>query len=489
MTHLKYLFFLIGFHTFSQVERSSELFQIIKEKDSLLFDIGFNTCDIRQFEQLVSEDFEFYHDKGGITHSKQDFIASIKDGLCLSPYKSRRELIDSSLNVFPMERNGVLYGAVETGIHQFYEKNDNTVEHLSGIAQFSHLWLLENGEWMLSRCLSYDHKDMEKSDDETLLFIDANETNRWLKQQHILALGIGYIEHGELKQLSVFGELEAGKPAPQHTIWNVASLTKPVTALVALKLINKGKWNLDEPLSNYYTDPDIAENPFSKKLTTRMVLSHQTGFPNWRADTLSFNFEPGTSYHYSGEGYEYLRKALESKFGKSFDQLATRLIFKPLKMKHTCFFWNSKVDETAFAKWHTKTGERYPTYKNKKPNAADDLLTTVEDYLKFMLHILNGAGLSDQLQREMVAEQVRVNPYKHFGLGWCIDENINSQNDFALVHGGNDIGVHTIVFLIPHTKNGLLIFTNSDNGTAAFEPVLKKFLGVDGQGIFEVEMK
>ena len=106
-----------------------------------------------------------------------------------------------------------------------------------------------------------------------------------------------------------------------------------------------------------------------------------------------------------------------------------------------------------------------------------------------MLHILNGAGLSDQLQREMVAEQVRVNPYKHFGLGWCIDENINSQNDFALVHGGDDIGVHTIVFLIPHTKNGLLIFTNSDNGTAAFEPVLKKFLGVDGQGIFEVEMK
>lgn len=489
MTQLKYLLFLISINAFCQADRSSELFKTIKEKDSLLFEIGFNTCDINQFNELIHADFEFYHDQGGITHSKSDFIFGIQNGMCQSDYRSRRELIDSTLQVFPMKKNGIIYGAIETGVHQFYERTINETEHLSGIAQFSHLWILENNTWLLSRCLSYDHKDIFEPYNEALLFTDPNETNRWLKQQNILALGIGYVEHGKLKQLSVFGELEAGKPAPQHTIWNVASLTKPITALVALTLIDKKKWNLDEPLSNYYTDPDIAGNPFSKKLTTRMILSHQTGFPNWRTDTLSFDFEPGTRYQYSGEGYEYLRKALENKFGKSLDQLATELIFKPLKMKNTHFFWNSSVNETVFAKWHTKTGELYPTYKNQTANGADDLLTTVEDYLKFTLHVLNGAGLSNKLQEEMVADQVRVNPYKHFGLGWCIDENINSRNDFALVHGGDDIGVHTIVFLIPQTKNGLLIFTNSDNGTAAFEPILKKFLGDDGQGIFEVEMK
>lgn len=68
-------------------------------------------------------------------------------------------------------------------------------------------------------------------------------------------------------------------------------------------------------------DPDIADNPYVKKLTTRIILSHQTGFPNWRGNNadgkLTFEFEPGTKYQYSGEGYEYLRKALEKKFKKS----------------------------------------------------------------------------------------------------------------------------------------------------------------------------
>lgn len=89
----------------------------------------------------------------------------------------------------------------------------------------------------------------------------------------------------------------------------------------------------------------------------------------------------------------------------------------------------------------------------------------------------------------MVFEQVRINDYKHFGLGWWIDENINSEGDFAMVHGGDDIGVHTIAFIIPKTKQGLIIFTNSDNGTGAFQQLLLKYLGENGQGIMEVEMK
>jgi CubicO group peptidase (beta-lactamase class C family) len=117
------------------------------------------------------------------------------------------------------------------------------------------------------------------------------------------------------------------------------------------------------------------------------------------------------------------------------------------------------------------------------------LLTTVEDYSKFLVHILNGAGLSDKLYKEMIADQVRINDYKHFGLGWWVDENINENKDFALVHGGDDIGVHTIAFIVPKTKQALLIFTNCDNGPNAFAEILVKFLGKDGEGILNIEMK
>jgi CubicO group peptidase (beta-lactamase class C family) len=480
---------VITFSSYAQVDKKSELYKIIKVKDRLLFDVGFNTRDITKFENLISDNFEFYHDQNWITKSKSAFIASIESGLFKLDYKASRRLIDSTLEIYPLKRNGILYGALERGSHSFYASSVGKPKYQTSIAKFTHLWLLENGEWKFSRGLSYDHTDFEEPIVEALLFTDKDETYRWLKKMHIPALGIGFIEQGEIKQISVFGELERDDPAPINTIWNVASLAKPITAMVTLKLIEKGKLKLDEPLCRYYTDPDIVADPNVKKLTPRIILSHQTGFPNWRTGKLIFQFELGTKYQYAGEGYEYLRKVLESKFRKSLDQLADELIFRPLKMRSTSYIWSDKTEEARFAKWHTANGTLYETEKNEVANGADNLLTTVEDYTKFMLYILNEAGLPSRLWKEMTTKQVRINDYKNFGLGWWIDENINTNKDFALVHGGDDVGVHTIAFLLPKTKTGLLIFTNSDNGTDVFEPILLKFLGNDGQGILNVEMK
>lgn len=148
---------LAVFSLFSQVTQSSDLFRTMKTQDSLLFEVGFNTCDISQFEKLLSENFEFYHDKSGITASKADFISGIRDGLCKMDYKARRVLIENSTEVYPMENNGVLYGAIQTGIHRFYEINEDKSQKLTSIAKFMHFWLLENGEWKFSRGYSYDH--------------------------------------------------------------------------------------------------------------------------------------------------------------------------------------------------------------------------------------------------------------------------------------------------------------------------------------------
>lgn len=331
-----------------------------------------------------------------------------------------------------------------------------------------------------------------QNDNSTDLFIDREVTNQWLKLKKIPALGLGYIENGQIVQASVFGELTKGEPAPLNTIWNVASMAKPITATVTLKLIDQGLWDLDEPVYKYYTDSDVANDPRAKTLTTRMILSHQSGFPNWRENRpdgkLVFEFEPGTQYQYSGEGYEYLRKALEAKFDKSLEQMAHELIFSPLKMNNTQFVWSESIEKKPTAKWHNTQGERYETVKYYKANAADNLLTTVEDYTVFLLHILNGAGLSDSLRSEMVADQVRVSSLKHFGLGWWIDEDINEQGDFAIVLGGDDIGVHCIAFILPNSKQALLIFTNSDNGTDAYVEIITHYLGEDAKGIFKAEM-
>src|SRR5690606_6591168 len=175
---------------------------------------------------------------------------------------------------------------------------------------------------------------------------------------------------------------------------NVASLAKPVTAMVALRLASMRKWDLDEPLFHYWIDPDVAQDKNHKQLTTRHVLSHQSGFTNWRWETISgkleFQFTPGTQYQYSGEGFEYLRKALEKKFKKTLNQLATELLFEPLNMTDTQYIWDENKYNTRFAIGYNTEGKPYKTIKNTTANAADDLLTIIEDYSKFMISVLNG---------------------------------------------------------------------------------------------------
>lgn len=148
----------LSFGLWAQVDPSAALFKTLKTNDSLLFEVGFNTCDINQFENLVSDDFEFYHDKSGITSSKSAFISSIREGICKLAYKPRRALVEGSLEVYPLEKNGFVYGAIQMGKHRFYAIKDNT-EHLTSVARFIHVWLLEKGSWKLSRGLSYDHQE------------------------------------------------------------------------------------------------------------------------------------------------------------------------------------------------------------------------------------------------------------------------------------------------------------------------------------------
>jgi CubicO group peptidase (beta-lactamase class C family) len=338
--------------------------------------------------------------------------------------------------------------------------------------------------------IAQTNNDAEKATNK-ILFEDKEITEKWLAEKHIPALGIGYIKDGKMAQISVFGNLEKGKPAPKNTIWNVASLTKPITANVTLRLVSEGKWDLDEPIYTYWIDPDIANDPRHKLLTTRHILSHQTGFPNWRwnnkSKKLAFDFDPGKKYQYSGEGMEYLRKALEKKFNKTLDQLANKLIFKPLNMGDTKFFWDETVDTTRFAKWHNDKGKLYETYKNTKANGADDVLTTIEDYGHFLISIMNSEGLSKPVFEDMVKHQVKTKNGKYFGLGFEIYDL--GQGEYALSHGGSDKGVQTIVFLFPKTKQGLIVFTNVDDGHKTYETLLKHYLGDNGKRIFEIETK
>jgi CubicO group peptidase (beta-lactamase class C family) len=319
----------------------------------------------------------------------------------------------------------------------------------------------------------------------------ADPTITWLMQAgHIPVLGLGFIDNGKVVLSKVYGELKTGVPAPANTVFNVASVTKTVTTMVTLCLVNSGKWDLDDPVCHYWTDPDVAADPRSKRLTTRHILTHQTGFPNWRWMTpskkLAFEFEPGLKFQYSGEGMEYLRHALETKFHRTLEQLADSLIFEPLHMNDTHLVWNDTMLDH-FAVAHNEKGEALGVVKNNEASAADQLKTTVADYSRFLVWVLNGAGLSNKLYQQMTSPLSRIKENKFIGLGWAVYPDIGGE--LGLSHSGIDPGVNTIVFVLPRSKRALLIFTNSDNGPQIYAELVKGFLKEQGNAIVNTEMK
>jgi CubicO group peptidase (beta-lactamase class C family) len=475
-----------------QEDTTTTIYLELEKADSLVFDQGFNNCNFEILQALMHHDLQFLHDQNG-SQNRDEFFKVFKESICSSPdAKPIRKLVAGSLIVYPLKNEGILYGAIQMGVHEFYIAEPDKELRFTEQGKFIHTWLLENGEWKLFRVVSYDHQQPKKYPAQFEdnfpypLFNNDGHIEALLKKLTIPSMSIGYITNGKLQQIRTFGEQKPNIPIASNSIYKVASLTKPITALVVLKLIEANQWKLDEPIWNYYIDPSVKGNPYLDKLTTRHILSQQSGFPNWRylsADQkLTFEFEPGTKFQYSGEGFEYLRKALEIKFKKSLEQLANDLLFSPLEMVDTHYFWTDAIDESRYAVESDEFGQPLKFDKYSTANAAANLLTTIGDYGNFLVHILDGAGLSPQLYTEFISPQSTMKEGIHWGLGMQVFPNL-PDNEFALIHTGGDDGTKCIVILLPKSKRGLLIFINSENGLVIWKKIIQEYLGETGKEI------
>jgi Domain of unknown function (DUF4440)/Domain of unknown function (DUF3471) len=150
--------FLLCLPVFAQ-DDTANLDATIRHEDAVFWD-AYNRCDVEKMSQFFWPDFEFYHDKGGLTVGRDPFVAILKTGLCGKPnYRLRREAIPETVKVYPLQKNGVTYGAVISGDHYFYINDNGKPEYRDGMAKFFHVWLLKDGMWKMTRAVSYDHRD------------------------------------------------------------------------------------------------------------------------------------------------------------------------------------------------------------------------------------------------------------------------------------------------------------------------------------------
>lgn len=483
----------------SQISKESKLFEELKTADSLFFEQGFNNCNFQILEKFIPSNFEFYHDENGV-QNKEQFLKGFKESICSNTdRKPIRKVVSESLEVYRLKNNGETYGAIQKGMHLFYIKEPNKDLYLTNIAKFTSVWSLNDGQWKLTRVLSFDHKE-PKTDYGTgfnanypmPLFDNDAKIESLLQKHKIPSISIGLIEQGKVRQVRSFGVQKGTIKTGTNTIYKVASLTKPIVANVVLKLVDQKLLDLDEPLSKYYVDKDLKNHPYLNKLTVRNILSHQSGFPNWRYLTetkkLHFKREPGTQWEYSGEGFEYLRKAIENKLQRPLENIVQELLFNAIGLKNTSFYWTAGVDENLYAVEHDENGKAIPFEKYTETNAAANLLTTAEDYSKFLTHLLNGAGISKELYREFIKPDSQEKDGIFWGLGMQILPNMNGK-ETVLMHTGGDYGTKTIAILSLESKKGLVIFANSENGMVLWEKLLSEYLPDYGIEIMNRNMK
>jgi CubicO group peptidase (beta-lactamase class C family) len=235
-------------------------------------------------------------------------------------------------------------------------------------------------------------------------------------------------------------------------------------------------------MARYWTDPDIANDPRREKLTARIALAHQTGFPNWRPEggRLTFTSDPGTAFGYSGEGYDYLGRFTEKRVGRSFEALAQQYVLGPIGMRNTSYSRRGWMQGRLATPRDSAERWGNPQVSDSAHwSGANNLITTVGDYAAFVVSVMN----NERLSPAMAAERLRpasgpqppfgckINPTSlcprglNFALGWIrLDYERGPTMAFLGLNDRIGGGERTLVYFDPQKRSGVVVLTSGRNG-------------------------
>lgn len=275
----------------------------------------------------------------------------------------------------------------------------------------------------------------------------------------------------------------AGATLSPDAVFEAASLSKPVFAIGVLTLVNNHKLDLDRPLSSYLNHPyeheqdpfgtgpvDIVLDPRLEQVTARMVLSHTTGLPNWsRNRPLTFLSDPGQRWSYSGEGYIYLQRVVESITGQPLNVFLQEVVLRPLRMTHSSFEWQENFSR-AMLPGHTSFGALEPAEHFVHPLASSTLYTTLTDYARFVSRLLRPEPGSPFAMEEV--RQVVVRP--DLDLAWGLGLAVEDSSTPSFFHWGANPGFQSFFLCQSKTRRAVLFLTDSDNGLDLVDSVVER---------------
>lgn len=363
------------------------------------------------------------------------------------------------------------------------------------------------------------------------------ELPRQMQALGVPGIAIAVVEDGGLAWSRGFGLAHAGRgmPVGDDTVWEAASLSKPMFAYAVLQLVDRGVLALDAPLVGYARPAYLGKSPWLAQITVRDVLRHSTGLPDWRKDPANEPLEPavapGTRIDYSGEAFVWLQLAVEQLTGESLDQTMHRLLFEPAGMRDSSYGWDASLaarsvyghrqsDDGAIVvppqmlrdAWNTvlpladRIGKplsawRYADAERAMPeaqavarpglvnwpsdilaNAAASLRCTVQDYARFMALMVRADAqqweLKPATREAMLRRQIDLpGRWTDKGLGWNLEATARGP---VFYHSGSNGGIFkTFALGDARRRRALVAMTNAANGNVLYRRVVRAATGLD----------
>ena len=334
--------------------------------------------------------------------------------------------------------------------------------------------------------------------------IDAT-VERFMLSEQVPGLGIAIIRDGRVTFVKSYGlrNVKQKLPLKTDTVMYGASLTKATFAYFVMQLVDEGRLDLDKPIDAYLPKSlpeyrryaDLAGDARWQKLTMRMLLSHTTGFANFRwldeGRKLRFHRAPGERYGYSGEGLMLAQFVLETGLKVDVGAEMQRRIFDRFGMKRSAMTWRDDFAAN-FAEGYTQELKLVPHRRWDEVGAAGSLDTTLDDWAKFLAAVVRGEGLSKKAKAEMIRRQIEIDSERQFptllpartdrwksiglgyGIGWGVFE---TPLGHAFFKEGHDEGTANYALCIEPSRDCILLMSNSTRAEGIFVPLVNALLG------------
>ena len=323
--------------------------------------------------------------------------------------------------------------------------------------------------------------------------------------KHLMSAGkvtgaaLAILNDGRVVYLKAYGMRDAKNALTTDSVMSGASFTKVAFAYMVMQLVQEGLLDLDKPIYKYLPKPlpdygryaDLAGDERYKKITSRMLLAHTSGFPNWRQFSddrkLHIHFAPGSRYAYSGEGMALLQLVVEEVTHEGLQELMQARVFGPLGMTRTRMTLSLKF-EANHAEGFDENGKSLGPQRRLRADAAGSLLTTPADFSRFVEAVLQGRGLKPETKNLMLSPQITIAAKRQFPTlsTETTDENKEIRLSYGLAWGlywtpygkaffkeGHDDGWRNYTVCFDEPKTGIVIMTNSSNGEGIYKELLE----------------